>query len=181
VWQNARQIPVHWLVLIYTLPAEPTRKRAFVWRELKKLGAVYLRDGVCVLPDQPATRQAMQALVERVRTFDGQATLVETGRMDELTATEVARQSVAARGAEYAALRESASEFLGHVRRELRHRDFSASEAQALMEDLRKLRRWFEQIRARAYFVSDAAVQAQAAMTACESTIEDMRVGVAAR
>ena len=33
-----------WLVLIYTLPAEPTRKRAFVWRELKKLGAVYLRE-----------------------------------------------------------------------------------------------------------------------------------------
>ena len=42
---------VQWLVLIYTLPPEPTRKRAFVWRELKKIGAVYLRDGVCLLPE----------------------------------------------------------------------------------------------------------------------------------
>ena len=172
---------MQWLVLIYTLPPEPTRKRAFIWRELKKLGAVYLRDGVCVLPDQPATRQAMQALVERVRTFDGQATLVETSRMDELTATEVAGQSVAARGAEYAALRESASQFLDHVRRELRHRDFSASEAETLMEDLRKLRRWFEQIRARDYFVADGGAEAHVALTECESTIGDIRVGVATR
>jgi hypothetical protein len=172
---------VQWLILVYTLPPEPTRKRAFVWRELKKAGAVYLRDGVCVLPDQPATRQAMQALVDRVRGFDGQATLVETGRMDELTATEVARQSVAARGAEYAALRESSREFLNHMRRELRHREFSTSEAEALMEDLRKLRRWFEQIGARDYFHSDTAAEAHAALTECASIIRDMRVGAAAR
>jgi DNA-binding transcriptional regulator PaaX len=174
-------MPVHWLVLIYTLPPEPTRKRAFVWRELKKLGAVYLRDGVCVLPDQPATRQAMQALVERARTLDGQATLVETGRMDEMTAQSVVRQAQAARGAEYAALCESASQFLDHVRRELCHRDFSASEAETLMEDLRKLRRWCDQIRARDYFASEAAVEAEAALTECEATLRDMRVGVVAR
>jgi len=174
-------IGMHWLVLIYTLPPEPTRKRAFIWRELKKAGAVYLRDGVCVLPDRPTTRQAMQALVDRVRAFDGQAALVETARMDELTATEVTRQSVAARGAEYAALRESASEFLDHVRRELRHRDFSASEAETLMEDLRKLRRWCEQIRGRDYFASEAAVEAHAALTECEATLRDVRGGVVAR
>src|SRR5437879_3232457 len=121
-------MPMEWLVLIYTLPAAPTRKRAFVWREVRKIGAVYLRDGVCVLPDRPATRQAMQALADRVRAFDGQATLVETSRMDELTAEQVTRQAQAARRAEYAAVRDSGSQFLNHVRRERRHRDFSASE-----------------------------------------------------
>jgi hypothetical protein len=172
--------PVHWLVLIYTLPAEPTRKRAFVWRELKKIGAAYLRDGVCVLPDRTATRQAMLALVDRVRGFDGQATLVEAGRIDELTALEVVRLGQVARASEYSALCESASEFLNHIRRELRHREFSESEAETLMEDLRKLRRWNEQIRARDYFASDAAVEAQAALTECESTLRDIRVGVVA-
>ena len=44
-----------WLLLIYTVPAEPTRKRAFIWRELKKVGAPYLRDGVCILPERPDT------------------------------------------------------------------------------------------------------------------------------
>ncbi len=171
---------MHWLVLIYTLPAEPTRKRAFVWRELKKVGAVYLRDGVCVLPDRPATRHAMEGLVDRVRAFDGQATLVETGRMDELTIQDVTRQAQTARGAEYAALWESATEFLNHVRRERRHREFSESETGTLTEDVTKLRRWFEQIRARDYFESDAAIDSQAALAECESTIRDMRVGAVA-
>src|SRR5712692_22779 len=173
--------PVPWLVLIYTLPAEPTRKRAFVWRELKKIGAVYLRDGVCGLPDQPATRQAMQAIVERVRGFEGQASLVETGRIDELTAQEIVRQAQTVRRSEYAALAESTSELVAHVWRERRHRDFSASEAQTLVADLRKLRRWFDQIRARDYFPSEAAADAEGALLECESVFREMGAGVAAR
>ena len=98
---------MQWLLLIYTIPPEPTRKRAFVWRELKKLGAGYLRDGVCVLPDRPATRHAMQAIVDRVRAFEGQATLVEAAVIDELSAQEVVRQSRTARQAEYTALADS--------------------------------------------------------------------------
>ena len=34
-----------WLLLIYTVPSQPSRKRAAVWRDVKKAGAVYLRDG----------------------------------------------------------------------------------------------------------------------------------------
>src|SRR5438309_7457883 len=46
-------VSVEWLLLIYTLPSQPSRKRAYVWRELKKVGAVYLRDGVAILPRRP--------------------------------------------------------------------------------------------------------------------------------
>ena len=49
---------IPWLLLIYTVPAEPSRKRAAIWRELKKVGAPYLRDGVCILPERPETREA---------------------------------------------------------------------------------------------------------------------------
>ena len=173
--------PVPWLVLIYTLPAEPTRKRAFVWRELKKIGAVYLRDGVCVLPDLPAPREAMQALVDRVRGFEGQASLVETGRIDELTTEEIVRQARAARRTEYLALAESSHELLAHVRRELRHRDFSAPEAHTLDADLSKLRRWFDQIRARDYFACAAAVDAEAALLEAEGVFREVPAGAPAR
>src|SRR5215210_8900163 len=40
-----------WFVLIYKLPAEPTRLRASVWRKLKAAGAVYLQNGVAALPE----------------------------------------------------------------------------------------------------------------------------------
>src|SRR5438270_12933937 len=65
-----------WRLLIYTVPSEPSRKRAFIWRELKKAGAVYLRDGVAVLPEQAAAVEALQAIAAKVDEFGGEATLV---------------------------------------------------------------------------------------------------------
>jgi len=172
---------VQWLVLIYTLPPEPTRKRAFVWRELKKIGAVYLRDGVSVLPDRPATRQAMHSIVERVRVFEGQATLVEAAAIDDHTAQEVVRQFRAARQTEYAALADSSRKLLDHVRRELTHRDFSEVETRALLEDVGKLWRWYDQICVRDYFAAEGVAMASATIAECESAIRDMRVGIVAR
>jgi hypothetical protein len=181
VWQNGSVNLVRWLVLVYTLPPEPTRKRAFVWRELKKIGAVYLRDGVCVLPDRPAIRQAMQSVVDRVRAYEGHATLVDAAVIDDLTAQEVVRQARAARQTEYAALADSSRELLDHVRRELLHRDFSELETRTLLQDVGKLRRWYDQICARDYFAVDGAAKASAAIAECESTIQGMPFGVAAR
>jgi DNA-binding FrmR family transcriptional regulator len=172
---------VPWLVLIYTLPAEPTRKRAFVWRELKKVGAVYLRDGVCVLPDRPAAREAMHAIVERIRAFEGQATLVERSVVDELTARSVVVRVQAAREAEYAALADASRELLSHLRRESRHRDFSAQQTRTLLEDVNKLHNWFDQIRARDFFTADNMDQAQATLAECDSSLRNLSAGVAVR
>src|SRR5215211_583708 len=75
-----------WTVLVYTVPAQPTRKRATVWREVKRLGALYLRDGVCALPDTVAARSGLQALADRVQELEGQATVVWEARLSAATA-----------------------------------------------------------------------------------------------
>lgn len=43
-----------WVLLIYTMPREPTAPRVAVWRKLKKLGALRLHDAAWVLPATPA-------------------------------------------------------------------------------------------------------------------------------
>ena len=43
----------HWLVLVVKVPAEPSRHRVAVWRELRKLGALSLGQGVWAVPDLP--------------------------------------------------------------------------------------------------------------------------------
>src|SRR5215831_17921439 len=40
-----REEPVSWRVITYRLPAEPSRHRVAVWRELRRLGAVSLQQG----------------------------------------------------------------------------------------------------------------------------------------
>src|SRR5215467_6529745 len=90
-----------WLLLIYTVPAEPSRKRAYVWREVKKVGAIYLRDGVCILPERPATLVAVEAIAARIREFEGQATLVTGASLDSDRDEAVVAQFKGARSEEY--------------------------------------------------------------------------------
>jgi len=44
---------VAWLVLVVRVPAEPSRHRVAVWRELRKSGAVSLAQGAWAVPDVP--------------------------------------------------------------------------------------------------------------------------------
>src|SRR3954453_10404539 len=75
-----------WLLLIYTVPAAPSRKRAAVWRALKQAGAVYLRDGVCALPQREDTAATLRAIAAKVEEFEGEATLVESASLPETRA-----------------------------------------------------------------------------------------------
>ena len=66
-----------WVLLVYRLPREPSRHRVAVWRKLRDLGALYLQDGVAVLPEDAVTREQLEWLQLRVREAGGDATLWE--------------------------------------------------------------------------------------------------------
>lgn len=138
-----------WLLLIYTVPAEPSRKRAFVWREIKRVGAVYLRDGVCALPQSAAAESALSAIAQRILEFEGRATVVRDAHLEDDQSRDLKQLMQAARAREYAAIRQDAEAFLEHIRRETDHRDFSFAELEELDADLQKLQRWYVQVRAR--------------------------------
>src|SRR5215217_807035 len=62
-----------WVLLVYRLPREPSRHRVAVWRKLRDLGALYLKDGVAALPEDAVTREQLEWLQLRVREVGGQA------------------------------------------------------------------------------------------------------------
>jgi hypothetical protein len=63
-------------LLVYRIPAEPTRLRATVWRRIKQLGAVYLRNSVAAMPASAAAEQAMQKLRREIIDMPGSAVLL---------------------------------------------------------------------------------------------------------
>jgi ChrB-like protein len=162
-----------WTLLIYTVPSEPSRVRAAVWREVKKTGAVYLRDGVCALPEGPATTAAFRAIAERVRASSGQVTLVEGARLDEDRAVAVVAEANAARTTEYREIAREAERFLAHTAREREHRLLAEAELTVLEADLGKLRRWYEQVRARDHFGADGAEGAMALLASCDEALAE--------
>lgn len=160
-----------WAILIYTVPAAPSRRRATIWRGLKKLGAVYLRDGVCALPQRDDTATALRAIAAKVEEFAGEATLVESATLPAARAEVIVAQARRERGAEYADLAREAGGFLEHVRRETAHRAFTCREVEELEGDLEKLRRWAGQVRARDYFGVAEAGQIDELLGRCADSL----------
>ena len=66
-----------WLLLLYSIPREPTAPRVAVWRKLKRLGAILLHDAVWVLPATAATGEHFRWLAAEVVEVGGEAVVWE--------------------------------------------------------------------------------------------------------
>lgn len=62
-----------WLLLHYKLPNKPSALRVYIWRKLKRLGAILLHEAVWVLPDLPRTAEQIQWLAAEIEEMGGNA------------------------------------------------------------------------------------------------------------
>ncbi len=62
-----------WLLLHYKLPAEPSASRVYIWRKLKRLGAILYLDAVWMLPESSRTREQFQWLAAEISEMGGEA------------------------------------------------------------------------------------------------------------
>jgi hypothetical protein len=65
--------PLSWVLLLYTLPREPSAPRVAAWRKLKKLNALLLHDAVWVLPARPPLIEHFRWLAAEVGEAGGEA------------------------------------------------------------------------------------------------------------
>ena len=62
-----------WLLLHYKLPTKPSALRVYIWRKLKRLGALLIHDAVWVMPDLPRTAEQIQWLAAEIQEMGGNA------------------------------------------------------------------------------------------------------------
>jgi hypothetical protein len=134
-----------------------------VWRKLRDLGALYLQDGVVVLPEDAVTREQLEWLQLRVREAGGEATLWEArpGTMaEEAELVEAFRSS-----------REEAYKAI--IARAQRLRRKAQMGGGALSERLGKLEREFRAERRRDYFRSPLRLEAAGALKAAREAVRN--------
>jgi len=152
-----------WVILVYQLPREPSRHRVAVWRKLKTLGALYLQDGVVVLPEDAVTREQLEWLQLRVREAGGEATLWEAQPAtlaEEKALVEAFRSS-----------REEAYANIISEAERVRRKAEMAGGHKGLGEDLKKLEREFRAERRRDYFRSLLRKEAHSAHKAAREAV----------
>ena len=150
-----------WVLLVYRVPREPSRHRVAVWRKLRDLGALYLKDGVAALPEDAVTREQLEWLQLRVREAGGEATLWE-GRPG--TAAEEAELVEAFRSSREEAYRTIIAE-ADHMRRK------AQMGSSGVLGQLGKLEREFRAERRRDYFRSPLRVEAAQALKAARKAV----------
>ena len=151
-----------WLILIYRLPREPSRPRVAVWRKLKALGALYLQDGVVVLPEDAITREQLEWLQLQMKEADGEATLWEAQPNTSGEDTELVEAFRSAREEAYKVI-------ITKAKRIQRKAELGGSKA--LPEELSKLEHEFRLERRRDYFRSPLRKEVAAALKAARLAV----------
>ncbi len=113
---RGRTSPSSWLLLVYQLPASPSRVRVRTWRRLQDVGAVSLKNSAYVLPNSPQTREDLEWIKTEVIAMKGQANILLSETMDLATEKEIIGAFQAARQSEYAALAREAGAILKRLK-----------------------------------------------------------------
>jgi Protein ChrB, N-terminal len=81
-----------WLLLHYKLPNKPSALRVYIWRKLKRLGAILLHEAVWVLPDLPRTAEQIQWLAAEIEEMGGNAFYWRASSLLEAQEESILRQ-----------------------------------------------------------------------------------------
>lgn len=78
-----------WLLLMYSLPARASKERVDLWRKLRQLGAVALKNSVYILPHRDEFYENFQWLAQEIQSVQGEATLVKVERIENMKDKEI--------------------------------------------------------------------------------------------
>jgi hypothetical protein len=159
-----------WL-LVSASTGKDASLRVFVWRQLRKLGAVYVGPSVCLLPDLPVTRDAVARLVSRVQDQGGRARVLTVGLRDQKEEDALRAEQRAERDVEYAEVVERAPQLLAELEQETARGRATYTEVEESEADLERFHRWLASIEARDYFNAPGRAAAAEAVERCREAL----------
>lgn len=162
-----------WLMLSYKVPTEPARYRMAVWRRLKSLGAIYLNNGVCLLPNDTDHLRQVKILANEIVEMKGEAVVLETAPIDPGQRERVVERFRADRDEAYREVIERCEGFEAEIARESAAGKFTYAELEENDEDLKKLRSWFEKIRKLDFYEAPQGPEAAERVARCGTLLDE--------
>src|SRR5438034_5945911 len=134
------------VLLIVSLPPNPSSLRVRVWRRLRAIGAVALKRTVYLLPDTPDHYEHFQWLSQEIQREGGEALLVRVDQIENMSASDVIRLFHEARDPDYRELAGRYRKLLHRLERK------SATKSAQVHQDLAQLQKHFERVRELDFF-----------------------------
>src|SRR6266568_9628284 len=167
-----RGAPLSWRVLIYRVPTEPASKRVAVWRDLKRLGALYLQQCVCIFPDIAAVNNEVNDVAAKIPALGGETFLLEVPRLQPGDEARIVESFRVQRASEYAEIiEECETKFVKEIEFEHFRQNYTFEEAEEIEQDLEKIRRWFDRVRDRDWFKADRRDEVESWLARCQGLL----------
>jgi hypothetical protein len=142
---------IPWLLLVFSLPAKNASQRVEIWRKLQRYGMLPLRSSGYLLPNSAMNQERMEWLSTAIRSYKGQASVVQVQAFDDLSPEQLKGLFIEARSRDYQKLLHDVKKFLalspsrrpaGHLKRirrrfqELQEIDFFECPLKARVETI---------------------------------------------
>jgi hypothetical protein len=158
-------------VITYRLPAEPSRHRVGVWRELRRLGAVALQQGTWAIPGGEGFDAGLAQVVETIRAAGGQPVVLKVAD-DEASVAQLEAAFTEQREAEWAEFLADCGKYENELAAEVAKGKLTLAELDEEEQSLDRLRRWYRAIRARDLFGAPGAAQAERRLKECADALD---------
>jgi len=90
-----------WLLFVFSLPTRRASQRVEVWRKLQRLGCVSLGNSGYLLPNDSSNRERFEWLATAIRSYGGNASVVEVQSIDNFSGSHIVDRFVKARTLDY--------------------------------------------------------------------------------
>ncbi len=170
---NVRMNAITWLLMTYKVPAEPSARRIAIWRKLKGMGAVYLQNGVCVLPRTDDHVRRLKIVENDIAEAGGESVILQTAALDHAQEAKVVARFRAERDEAYAEFIDKCDDFEREVAKEIAAGHYSYAELEENDVDLKKLQGWLEKIAKLDFYGAPRAEEAAARLKGCEAALDD--------
>ncbi|MFJ6536874.1 Chromate resistance protein ChrB [Paenarthrobacter sp. NPDC091711] len=164
-------IDERWLLILVQVPAQPSRHRVAVWRELRRTGAVPLSPGTWVLPAHPAFDEGLSRAEALVAKGEGSWTLVDAVPRNQGAGT-FRGAFEAARLEEWKEFTADCGKFEQEIAKEISREKFTFAELEEEEQSLERLRRWFRELKSRDVLRLPVAGDASARLARCTEALE---------
>jgi hypothetical protein len=162
-----------WVVIVVRLPAEPSRHRVAVWRELRRAGALPLAAGTWAFPATPLADETLAKVQELIaRAPDGEMLRLDASGHDPVSEDRLVERYTAAREAEWHEFLGDCGKFDAEIDKEIAKNKLTLAELEEEEQSLDRLRRWHRDISLRDTFSAPSAAQAATALKASSERLE---------
>jgi hypothetical protein len=163
---------VAWLLVVVRVPAQPSRHRVAVWRELRRVGAIPLGGATWAAPAAPVFADGLARVAELVRRAEGTVLTLDAVPHTDVDVQALMAEFNAARAAEWTEFISECGKFEAEIAKERRIGKLTVAELDEEEHSLDRLRRWWRDLKARDIFGAPEGVDAEDRLKRCTETLD---------